>query len=195
MTRSIGLRSSLSVMVLVAALTAGAASAAPPTDTTGAPPAHWVQRTFEYTYMGFTTHYSCDGLVDNVRDLLLKLGARKKDLEIQSYGCIRLEGVEPFPGLKARFWVLVPGAADEGKGGGTVQATQWQTVDLVRQTDYRSDQGRCELLEQLKRQALPLFTSRNLNFHSSCVPYDVTLGDIGFTVDVLRPAPAASPHA
>ncbi|MGC1458105.1 MAG: hypothetical protein WA825_07485, partial [Steroidobacteraceae bacterium] len=172
----------------------GAARAA---DTAGAPAAHWVERKLDFTYMGFTTKYSCDGLQDNVRDLLLTLGARKKDLQIQTVGCSRLEGVEPFPGLTAKFWVLEPVSADEAAKGGAsvVQATRWQTVNLVGKGDFRAEQGQCELLEQLKRQALPLFTSRNLNFHSGCVPYQVTLGDIRFSVDVLRVAPAPAPTA
>jgi len=195
MTRSIRLRTPLGVMLLLTAL--GALGTAQAADTAGAPAAHWVQRKLDFTYTGFTTKYSCDGLVDNVRELLLTLGARKKDLQIQSAGCTRFFGVEPFPGVRAQFWVLAPATADEAAKGGdnVVQATQWQTVDLVRNPDFRSDQGQCELLDQLKRQALPLFTSRNLDFRSACVPHEITLGDIRFTVDVLRAAPAPAPPA
>src|ERR1700761_6038078 len=80
-----------------------------------APPAsHWVERKLDYTYQGFTTKYSCDGLRDNVRGVLLALGARKKDLQIHSNGCSRLNGApEPFPGVTARFWVLVPVTPDD----------------------------------------------------------------------------------
>jgi len=182
-------------MVLLAAL--GAVGVAQAADSAGAPAAHWVERKLDFTYMGFTTKYSCDGLEGSVRELLLTLGARKKDLQIQSVGCSRLEGVEHFPGVSAKFWVLVPVSEDEAaKSGDTVvQATQWQTVNLVGNGDFRIQQGQCELLEQMKRQALPLFTSRNLDFHSSCVPHEVTLGDIRFTVDVLRAVPAAAPAA
>ncbi len=67
-----------------------------------------VERKLDYTYMGFTSKYSCDGLRDSVREVLLALGARKKDLKIQSGGCINSEGVEPFPGVAATFSVLVP---------------------------------------------------------------------------------------
>ncbi len=44
----------------------------------------WVGRKLDYTYMGFTAKYSCDGLRDTVREVLLALGARKDDLEIRS---------------------------------------------------------------------------------------------------------------
>jgi hypothetical protein len=161
-----------------------------------APPAsHWVERKLDYTYQGFTTKYSCDGLRDNVRAVLLALGARKKDLQIHSSGCSRLNGVpEPFPGVTARFWVLVPVTPDDvGKVGDTsAHPTQWRTVNLARMQQFRFDQGQCELLEQMKTKALPLFTSRNLLFHSSCVPHQISVGDIQFSVDVLVPVPASA---
>ncbi|HTV77389.1 MAG TPA: hypothetical protein VMF03_03985 [Steroidobacteraceae bacterium] len=160
------------------------------------PAAHWVERKLDFTYMGFTTHYSCDGLRDNVRDALLALGARRKDLHIQETGCTRLEGApEPFPGVVAHFFVLVPVTPDDiGKVGATgTQPTQWHTVDLAHQYQFRFDQGQCELLEQLKQKALPLFTTRNLMYHSSCVPHEVTPGDLQFRVDVLKPAATPAP--
>ena len=160
------------------------------------PAAHWVERKLDYTYQGFTTKYSCDGLRDNVRDVLLALGARKKDLQIHSNGCSRLNGApEPFPGVTARFWVLVPLTPDDIDKVGNTSAhpTQWRTVNLARMQQFRFDQGQCELLEQMKNKALPLFTSRNLLYHSSCVPHEITVGDMQFTVDVLIPAPASAP--
>ena len=162
------------------------------------PAAHWVERKLNFTYMGFTTHYSCDGLRDNVREVLLALGARKQDLKIQATGCTHLTGApEPFPGVSARFAVLVPATPDEiGNLGDTIaHATQWHTIDLTRLRGFAFDRGQCELLEQLKNKALPLFTTRNLLFHSSCVPHQVSIGDIQFSVDVLRPLPAPADAA
>jgi hypothetical protein len=184
--------------VRIALLAALVVSTAHATDTASvpalsvAPPAaHWVERKFDYTYMGFTTHYSCDGLRDNVRQVLLALGARKKDLKIQSTGCSRLNGPEPFPGVSATFSVLAPLTPDDvGKVGNTTRRpTQWHTVDVVRLSPFTSDRsGQCELLQQLKEKALPLFTSRNLVFRAACVPHQLSLGDIQFSVDVLTPA-------
>lgn len=177
------------VMALAVGLSIGPAAAAEAADTV-APAAHWVRRSFDYTYMGFTAKYSCDGLLDSVRTVLLALGARKQDLQIQSRGCIKLNGVEPFPGISAHFSVLVPATADDSgqAGARAAQPAQWKTVDLVRLTRTGID-APCELLEQLKAKALPLFTTRNLEFQSTCVPHEVSPGDIQFTVDVLRPVP------
>lgn len=178
------------LLALAVGLSSGPGVGAAQAADTAAPAAHWVQRKLDYTYMGFTAKYTCDGLVDSVRDVLLALGARKQDLQIQSRGCTKLIGVEPFPGVSARFSVLVPDTNDDlGKAGnGAAQPAQWKTVDLVRLTRTGID-APCELLEQLKAKALPLFTSRNLSFQSACVPHDVSPGDIQFSVDVLRPSP------
>jgi hypothetical protein len=158
-----------------------------------APAAHWVERKFNYVYQGFTTKYSCDGLRDTVRDLILDLGARRADLDVKESGCTNLNGPEEFPGVAARFSVLVPVTTDEvGKvGAAAALPAQWQTVDLVRKTGSGYLQAPCELLEQLKEKLLPMFTTRNLNFRSSCMPHQVSPGQIQFTVDVLRAAPAA----
>ncbi len=133
-----------------------------------------------------------------MRVVLLALGARKSDLKIQSTGCTSIAGrTERFPGVTASFWVLTPVTPDDiGKVGDTsTYPTQWHTVDVVRLRQFAFDQGQCELLEQLKDKALPLFTSRNLRFRSSCVPHQISPGDVQFAVDVLRavPGPAAVP--
>jgi hypothetical protein len=160
-------------------------------ESTAAPAAHWVERKLSFTYMGFTTKYSCDGLRDQVRDVLLALGARKKDLQIRGTGCVKFNGPEVFPGVIASFWVPVPVTPEDvGKVGATTALpTQWQKIDLLRVNSLTSDQGQCELLEQLRHDALPLFTTRSLHFRSTCVPHQISLGDIEFTVEVLRMAP------
>ena len=84
----------------------------------GAQPAVWKQKEFKFTYQGFTTKYSCDGLRGKVRDILLAYGARK-DLQVNEWGCSGRGGVpDPFPGVAVKMSVLVPAdaakdAADE----------------------------------------------------------------------------------
>jgi hypothetical protein len=177
------------VMALAVGLSSGPGVGAAQAAQTTAPAAHWVERNLDYTYVGLTDKYTCDGLLDSVRTVLLALGARKQDLQIQSRGCTKLIGAEPFPGVSAHFSVLVPVTADDiGKVGDRApRPTQWKTVDLVRVTRSGGD-APCELLEQLKGKALPLFTSRDLKFQSSCVPHEISPGDIQFSVDVLRPS-------
>src|ERR1700753_50585 len=106
MTRLIAVRQSLAATLLVARAAGPGISSSLAADSAAAPPAHWVERKLDYTFMGFTSKYSCDGLEDNVRDVLLALGARKSQLKIQPHGCTRLDGPEEFPGVLAHFWVL-----------------------------------------------------------------------------------------
>jgi hypothetical protein len=193
MNQAIGVRIS-AVLMLAVGLGVSAAQASDtasvPALSVAPPAAQWVERKLDYTYMGFTDKFTCDGLRDTVRDVLLALGARKRDLKVQERGCTRFNGVEPFPGVAATFSVLAPLTPDDiGKVGDTKsQPTQWHSVDLVRLTRSGVDSAPCELLEQLKNKALPLFTIRNLKFRAACVPHQESLGDIDFSVDVLRPA-------
>ena len=47
----------------------------------------WVHRHANFTYWGVTALYSCDGLEDNIRSLLVHLGARKDDVKVNARGC------------------------------------------------------------------------------------------------------------
>src|SRR5580704_3754722 len=77
--RSIWLLAPLGLMCVVSAWAADAG--------TGNPiPAVWKEQHLSFTYMGRTSRYSCDGLRDKVRALLLDLGARR-DLKITAIGC------------------------------------------------------------------------------------------------------------
>jgi len=49
-------------------------------------PAVWKEQHLEFSYMGRTARYSCQGLRDKMRSLLLDLGARL-DLQVALLGC------------------------------------------------------------------------------------------------------------
>ena len=51
-------------------------SAAWADSTDGGQSAVWTQKEFQFVYQGFTTKYSCDGLRDKMRTVVLELGAR-----------------------------------------------------------------------------------------------------------------------
>lgn len=70
----------------------------------------WKEHEVSFTYSGFTSKYSCDGLADKVRLLLRTLGARP-DLKVTTYGCGALYGgPTEFPRVKLRFATLEPAA-------------------------------------------------------------------------------------
>ena len=84
--------------------------------------------------------------------------------------------------------VLVPASSAEARsqmpGSPSVQA-QWKKVAVVR--PGRLDSGNCQLIEQFRKTFLPLFTTRNASYSSTCVPYQVNLGS-RLSAEVLMPA-------
>lgn len=135
-------------------------------------PAVWTQKEVEFTYMGFTTHYTCDGLRDAVRGMLLQLGARKDDLKVYEQPCSRPERPDPFPGVKIKMSVLQPAPATPSADAPIVEA-YWKPVKLPYRATSLDAAGQCELLEQFKQKVLPLFTTRNVDLHASCVPHQL----------------------
>jgi hypothetical protein len=169
---------------LAASVTAGAAES---TDASAAPAsAKWVARQLHFMYSPVaprfvTTHYSCDGLQDQMTAILRQLGA-SGDLVVRSVGCTRASGPEPFPGVDARFSVLEPiASAHPGAANSPTVAARWEKVTFKPDTS-------CQLLDQVKRNVLPLFATRNVK--ADC--------PVGFSLEVLRPAqppqPEAAPH-
>src|SRR2546429_1249 len=119
-------------------------------------PAVWTDKELTFVYQGFTTRYSCDGLRDKMRGVLLDLGAEKKTLKVQELGCSSPAGrPDPFPGIRVKMRVLQPasGNADDKE---TVSA-QWKPVDLKLRDSFTTDSGECELVEQIRHKVLPLF--------------------------------------
>ena len=71
-----------------------------------------------FVYQGFTTHYSCDGLLDKVRGVLLDFGARKEQLKVVPLGCSSSGGrPDPFPGVRMKMRVLQPAGASKDQQG------------------------------------------------------------------------------
>lgn len=152
--------------------------------------AHWVRKKIFFTYQGFTTHYSCDGLVENVRQILLELGARKSDLNVHETGCTRGFGApEPSPSVAGSFSVLEPGSASTSSATARhpVKA-EWQTVHVQAGRRGLDAAGQCELIDQVKAKILPLFATRDVRFESNCVPHQLMIKGSTLTVQVLKPA-------
>ena len=149
----------------------------------------WVPKHIQFVYQGFTTHYSCDGLQDRIRGMLEKLGAH--DLKVRQFGCVRPSGPTLFPGVQVDMRVLVPqSSAEAAKAKDASSAVQaaWSNVVLMPENASYNDQGDCELIEQFKRTFLPLFTTRNVQYGSTCVPHQLTLGT-HLSAEVLMPPP------
>jgi hypothetical protein len=151
-------------------------------------PAHWVEKKLRFVYQGFTTHYSCQGLRDKVREVLLQLGARSSDLSVHEIGCTTTYSrPDPAPSVAGTFYVLEPAS---GSAEQPVEAA-WQRVQVSVGRGGLDTAGQCELVEQVKQGILPLFTTRNVEFQQRCIPHKLTPAGSTLSVEVLKPAPSA----
>jgi hypothetical protein len=145
----------------------------------------WTPKEVQFTYMGFTTLYSCDGLRDDIREMLLQLGARKDDLKVYEQPCSGPpDRPNPFPGVRIKMSVLTPAPSTESDVSHMVQA-QWKTVKLPYRESGINAAGQCELLEQFKKTVLPLFTTRNVDLVATCVPHQLSPLGTKLQADVL----------
>jgi hypothetical protein len=133
----------------------------------------WTPKEIQFTYMGFTTHYTCDGLQDTIKSMLLQLGARKDDLQVNETPCSGIpDRPNPFPGVRIKMNVLQPAPAQLAEGVKMVEA-HWKVVKLPYRETGINGAGQCELLEQFNQKILPLFTTRNVDVHTTCVPHQL----------------------
>ena len=133
----------------------------------------WTPKELQFTYMGFTTTYTCDGLRDTIREMLLQLGARKDDLKVYEQPCSGDPSrPNPFPGVRIKMSVLTPAPSAPAGDTQTVQA-QWKSIKLPYRESGINAAGQCELLEQFKQKILPLFTTRNVDLKADCVPHQL----------------------
>ncbi len=80
-------------------------------------PAVWTPKEIQFTYMGFTTHYTCDGLRDTIKEMLLQLGARKDDLKVTEQPCAgNPDRPNPFPRREDQYERPAAGPGDPEPG-------------------------------------------------------------------------------
>ena len=150
-------------------------------------------------YMGFTSHYSCDGLADKMRSIVLQLGARS-DLKVRNVPCSGTLGrPTEFPGVTVNMNVLVPWDAASANAAATPVPAHWKHVEISTDRDPLREAGDCELIEQVKTRVLPLFTTRNIAYHSTCIPNQLQIGGTQLKAEVLiaddQPAAGGKTHA
>jgi hypothetical protein len=164
---------------------ANAADSPPGELVTGA----WQHHKLTFNYFGFTSLYTCDGLEDHVRQILVHLGARK-DLTVTATGCPGPSSTpSPSAWVNTDFYSLAP-ATDAG-GTDTVKA-RWALLEVTPQRPSFMGDGDCELVQQMKDLITKNFTLRDLRYRADCYPHEVTLNSFAIKAQALRPqAPKA----
>jgi hypothetical protein len=190
-------------MLVLTMLVCGPTWADTPAASSGGESAVWTEKQVRFVYLGFTTKFSCDGLADRVKQVLLLLGARK-DLQVSPVPCSTPFGrPDPFPGVTVKMNVLEPAGTKSGGAAAQTVRAHWKMVDVNQALakDPLWQAGQCELLEQIKQTFLPQFTTRNVQYRSTCVPFQLYLGATQLRAEVLiadeqdAQAPAAAPAA
>jgi hypothetical protein len=155
----------------------------------------WKEQHLRFLYMGRTSRYSCDGLRDKVRAMLLDLGARR-DLTITALGCeytaarARLGALGPSlniafsaPALaQPKLKPLHPGDL------GPVDA-RFETFTITSDAFRNMGIADCELVEEFAHQILPKLATRNLKRDITCVPYQQSGGRFLVRGEILRALP------
>jgi hypothetical protein len=160
----------------------GAASAA---STAGV----WEKHQYSFVSMGFTSTYSCEGLADILKQLLIAAGARA-DAKANSGGCAQGFGrVEPLARADLIFYTLSPDSS-KAADSQTLEGI-WRPVTFAVRSPRQLMLGDCEVVEQFRAQVLPLFTTRNIVDHTTCVPHQ----DSGSVIDLKFESFSAPPSA
>ncbi len=186
----------IAALTSVALLACAAVRAQPQAESSagaGAVSAVWAPKQLNFIYRHATATYSCDGLQEKMRSILLKLGARA-DLQVRGYGCTRLVGPDPLAGVSIRMNVLQP--AD--RQAGQAVAAHWKRVDVL--TDYDNHDpidatGDCDLINEVRHQVLPLFATRKLDYSATCEQHQLVPGGTRLKAEVLVPDQAAAAAA
>lgn len=154
-------------------------------------PAVWKEQRIEFSYMGRTARYSCQGLRDKMRSLLLDLGARR-DLQVALLGCDEsapLGSGYIGPRLSLIFSSpALPDAAAKPLRPGDLRAVDasYEPFTLTSDAFRNYGVGDCELVEEFAREILPRLSARNVKQDITCVPYQASGSRFFVRGEILR---------
>jgi len=135
-------------------------------------PGVWQKHQYSFDYFGFTSTYSCDGLADKLRRLLIAAGARK-DAKATSGPCASAFGrPDKLARADLTFYSLVPDPSGTAAAGQAANGF-WQPVELAPRTPRELELGDCELVDEFVSKVLPLLAVRNVENHTTCIPHQV----------------------
>jgi hypothetical protein len=190
-------RVALAVGALLAASSA-LSDTMPPPQAPGA----WTKHQYSFAFMGFTSTYSCDGLADKLKELLITAGARP-DVVSNPGACASGFGhPDKFARADLVFYTLAPtgGSAPAAPAKGTPASPPvggiWRAVKFAAYSPRDLGLGDCELIEQFRDRLLPMFTTRNVDNHVNCVPHQESGSQLDLRFETFAAAPklAAAGH-
>jgi hypothetical protein len=179
--------------ILFPALLVSGPALAADSSTGASDPGVWQKHEYSFVFMGFTSTYSCDGLADKIKLLLITAGARK-DAKSRPGACASGFGrPDKFARANLTFYTLAPVGTGTPADAKPIHGT-WRAVSLSARSPRDLGTGDCELVEQFRNNVLPMFTTRNLVDQTTCIPHQDSGSIINLKFESLTAAPGA-PHA
>jgi hypothetical protein len=149
----------------------------------------WQKHELSFVFLGFTSTYSCDGLADKIKLLLIAAGARA-DAKSRPGACASGFGrPDKFARADLKFYTLAPDSNATPPDGARVDGA-WRPVALMARSPRELGTGDCELIEQFRDTVLPLFATRNVENHTTCIPHQ----ESGSVIDLKFDSFAALPN-
>ena len=154
----------------------------------------WKEQHLEFAYVGRTARYSCQGLRDKMRSLLLDLGARR-DLQVTLYACDESESLRSLgreyigPRLSLIFSApALPDAASKPLHAGDLIPVnaRYEPFTLTSDAFRNYGVGDCELVEEFARDILPHLSTRNVKQDITCIPYQASGSRYFIRGEILR---------
>jgi hypothetical protein len=192
--RILGILSAIVPATLCAVLGSAQALADGATSAPENQPGVWQKHAYSFVFMGFTTTYSCDGLASKLKILLIAAGARA---DVKSFPGACASGFgrpDKFARADLTFYTLAPPGSDKAADAPPVTG-QWKSVALATRKPRELGLGDCELVDQFRTSVLPMFTTRNVDNHMTCIPHQDSGSVIDLKFDSFTAVPKANPRA
>jgi hypothetical protein len=154
-------------------------------------PAVWKEQHLEFSYTGRTARYSCQGLRDKMRSLLLDLGARH-DLQVALLGCDESAPLgRGYIGPRLSLIFSSPALPDASTkplhpGDLSVVDARYEPFTLMSDAFRNYGVGDCELIEEFAREILPRLSAKNVKQDITCVPYQASGSRFFVRGEILR---------
>jgi hypothetical protein len=146
----------------------------------------WQHHTMNIHYFGITTLFSCSGLEDHVKAILVHFGARK-DAKVSAYGCSGPDHPSRIAVVDVDFHSLAP--VSDGAGSNSVQA-YWSNRELQPDRPFFMDAGDCELVHEMKDVISKSFTLKDLKYDTDCFPHQINMNGYHVEATALMAVPA-----
>lgn len=166
-----------------AALWLGVGAVAAFADAGNSEPSVWEHHEANTSFFGLTSSFTCSGLEDTVKRVLLYFGARP-DLKVHASCPDRVAPVTSAV-VKTDFYSLQPASS----GASDTVSGHWVPIDLGPGPQHPHFMGysECELLDQFKAVLSKDFSFRGLNYHALCIPNSVSPQNFRVQGQVLKP--------